>query len=111
MFAEISLLKNTNAALAGVCQLVGALSHELKVCRFNPQPGHIPRLWVQPPGRLHTEGSGSMFLFHTGFIFLSLSPPSSLPLPLSLKAMKKCPQVRIKKKNMNVILGGGVLIG
>ena len=35
-----------------------------------------------------------MFLFHN----VSLSPPS--PTPLSLKAMKKYPQVKMKKKSL-----------
>ena len=78
-----------SGALAHVSQLVGASCHKPKGRRFNSQSRHMPRLQVQSLVRVHMGGSQSMFLFH---IDISLS----LSLPLPLKAMKKCPQVRMK---------------
>ena len=40
------MLENDTRALAGVAQLVGALSHKPKGRQFNSQSGHMPRLWV-----------------------------------------------------------------
>ena len=48
--------------------MVGALSRAPKGFRFNYRSGHIPRLQVQSPVRVHTRGNQSVFL----------SPPSFL---------------------------------
>ena len=84
-------------SLASVAQLVGVPSPNTpEGCRFNPQSGHIPRLWVQSPAGARSGGNQSMFL---SCITVSLSPPHphQYHLPLPAKAMKKCPQVKIKK--------------
>ena len=95
--------KNLHHARASVPQLDGALSHSQKVaglrpghgtslgCRFNCWSGQVPSLvWAC------VRGNQSMPLSH---INVSLSCINvSLSLPLSLKAMEKCPQLKIKKK-------------
>ena len=56
-------------------QLVGASPHTPKGCGFDSQSGHIPRLWVLPPVRVHMEGNRPMFLSHINVdLFLSLKP-------------------------------------
>ena len=80
-------------ALAGVAQLAGASSGTPKGFRFNSQSGHTPSMQVRSRSvRAHKRGNQLMFLSHD-----SVSLSLSLPLPLFLKAMKKRPQVRIKK--------------
>ena len=72
-------------ALVGVAQLAGPIICTPKGCRFDFQSGHMPRLRVQALVGVRTGSNQSMFL-------------SVSPFTLSLKAMKKCPRVRIKKK-------------
>ena len=43
--------------LAGVAHLVGTLSPKLKDCGFDSWSGHMPRLQVLPPVRVHTRGN------------------------------------------------------
>ena len=74
------------SALAIVAQVVGASSHDLKGHEFDSWSGHIPRLQVRSLVGEPMEGDQSMF-------FCCIDVPPSL----SLKTMKKCPQVRIKK--------------
>ena len=62
-------------ALAGVAQLVEALSHTPKGCGFDSRSGHMPRLGAQSPIGVRMRGHQSMFLSHTD---MSLSLPSSL---------------------------------
>ena len=84
-----------------MAQLVGALSREPQDCRFDSQSGHIPScgfdFWSG-----HGTCLGSGFSPQLGVSEkkpIDVSLPLSPHLPLSLKkAMKKCPQVRIKKK-------------
>ena len=46
---------------------------------FDPQSGHILRLWFQSLLGVHTGGNRSMFLFHVNIcLFLSPSVPPSL---------------------------------
>ena len=72
-------------ALASVAQLVGVSSQRRKSCGFNSQSEYIPRLWVQSPVGAHMKRQPiHVSLSHQCF---SLSPQ---------KAMKKCPQVKIK---------------
>ena len=79
-------------ALAGRAQLSGALSSKLEGCGFSSQSGHRPRLHVHSPWLGHVLDSNQL---------MSLS--LSLPLPFLLKTMKKCPGVRIKKRErMNI---------
>ena len=79
--------------LAGVTQLVGASSCRLKGRGFDFPPVHGPRLRVQSLAREPTRRQS---------IDVSLSlPPPPPSSPLFLKAMKKCPWVRIiLKKNL-----------
>ena len=59
-------------ALASVAQLVGASSHRLKGCGFDPCWGSVQ------------EGDGSILLSHISFsLSLSLSFPPSLSFSLS----------------------------
>lgn len=62
-----------------VAQLVGALSHTSRGCRFDPRPGHVLRLWDRSLAGAHTRGKQSTFLSHIN-VFPSLS--------LSLKSNK-----------------------
>ena len=85
-------------ALAGVAQLAGALSHRRKSPGFNSQSGcgSIP-CWA-----MFEKATGCCFSVTS--IFLSRIDVSFLhrcfsPF-LSLKAMKKCPQVRIQYKEL-----------
>ena len=72
-----------------VAQLVGVLSHRPKVLKFDSWSGHIPKLWVQSiPG-------WSTYERQPINVCLSLPLPT---LPFSLKATKKCPWMRIKRK-------------
>ena len=68
-----------------VSQWVGASPHKPKCCRFHPQSGCV---WEA------TDRCFSVILMFLCHINISLS--LYLSLPLSLKAMKKCPPVRIK---------------
>ena len=79
-------------ALTGMAQLVGASSHRLKDCGSNSQLGHIPRLWVRSSVGACTRWQP---------IYASLTHRCfslCLPLPLFLKAMRRCPRAWIKKK-------------
>ena len=77
-----------------MAQLVGPLSRRLKGCRFNSQSRHMPMLRVWSLVGMHVRRQPiNVSLSHRYF---SLS--FFLPLPLSLKTMKKCPQVRGKRK-------------
>ena len=51
-----------------MAQLVGALSHISRDCRFNSQSGYIPRLWVPTLVGASTEGNRSMFLSQINFL-------------------------------------------
>ena len=86
--SDVSVCKREGLALACLAQLLGALS-----CEFDSQAGHIPRLQVQSPAgaRRRRQQCFSLSLF----LSPSLSPPTTHPHLLSLKAMKKCPWVRI----------------
>ena len=44
-------------ALSGVAQSVGALSHELNGCGFDPCSGRMSRLWVRSPAGVPMEAS------------------------------------------------------
>ena len=76
--------KNVSGSLTDVAQLVGASSHKLKGREFDSPSGHVPKLWVQSPVGAHMGDNKFMFLSD-----IDVSLPPSLPLPLSLKAMKK----------------------
>ena len=88
--------RNSFTTLASMTQLVEALSHKQKVVRFNSRWGHIPMLRIQSPVWVHMIPSMGAYgrepihvsVSHECFS-LSLSPF------LSLKAIKKCLQVRI----------------
>ena len=85
-------LRKQLLALACVLQFVGVLSCALRGCGFDSWWGHVPGLQVPSPVRGHMGGNQSMFLSH---INVSLPPP-----PSSLKVIKKCPWVRIKKTQL-----------
>ena len=98
-------VKNTeierNNLCPGPCGSVGwRLVHTLKGCEFDSWSGHIPRLWVRSPVRLHARGSWLMSPAPSLFA----SPPYLLPL--SLKAMKKMSLVRIKRNHLRSCEGG-----
>ena len=77
----------TSCAMARLwAQLVGGSHCRLKYCGFNSLSGHIPRLQVQS-----LIGRQPINISHIN-VSLSLS---LTPLPLSLKAIKTYPQVRI----------------
>ena len=76
------------SCLGWMAQLVGASSHAPKCCRFNTESGHIPRLQVQSPVRVHMGGNQLMFLSHIS-VSLSLSFSLSLPPFLSLSKINK----------------------
>ena len=76
-------LKNVYVALAGVAHLVGVSFCTLKGYRINLWSEHMPGLWVRALVTACTRGNPSMFFS------LSLLCP---------KPMKKCPWVRILKK-------------
>ena len=63
-------------ALAGVAQWAGASAHKQKGRRFDSWTGHMPRLQVWFPVGVHTRGNR--------LLFLSFSPPHSLPLSLKI---------------------------
>ena len=69
-----------------VAGLVGVLSHTPKACEFDPQSGHIGRLWVGFLVGVPMEGNGSMVPSH---VDVPLSLPLFLPPPFSLKKKKK----------------------
>ena len=77
-------LKMKEPALAGMAQLVGALSWQPKGCRFIPAQGTYLGSWFDPWSGSVQEATGSV------------SP--SLPLSLSLKAIKKMSSGECKKK-------------
>ena len=91
--------KTDVVALAGVAQLIGASPCTPKGYGFDPQSGHTLRLWVCSQVRACKGSNQLMFLSCTD-VSLSLSLSLSLfpSLFLSLQAMKKCPQVKIKRK-------------
>ena len=62
-------------ALASVAQMVGALSRRPKGHRFDSWSGHIPRLQVCSPVKVHTKSNQKMFLT---LISLSLSSENIL---------------------------------
>ena len=69
------VLKTMTWALAGMAQLVGALSCKPKCCWFDSWSGHVPGLWVWSSLEHVGEGTESTFL-----------SPSLFPsLPLCLK--------------------------
>ena len=72
--------------LGWMAQLVGSSSNTPKGRRFDSQSGHIARLWVRSPVKMHTSEPINVSLISM-----------SLPLALSLKSIKTSPQVRIKK--------------
>ena len=93
--------------IPGRCGSVGwGLIWQPKVCGFNSQPGCVPRLqvpslvWAPMMPGLGTWGRQSIdvYLSHWWF-FLPSSPPS-----LSVKAMKKCLWVKIKKQKVHIRL-------
>ena len=51
-------------------------------CGFDPQSGHIPRLWVQSPVRVCMGETTNGY-----FSFTSIFPPLPLSLPFSLKSI------------------------
>ena len=75
------LVRNLKSCLIShdqVAQLVEAPSHTPKCCEFDPQLGHIPRLWVWSLVRVHRGGNQWMFLSHHCFSHSpSLSPSLS----------------------------------
>ena len=73
-------------ALASLAQLVGASFRTTKVCRFDIQSGHTPRLWVSVPSWGTNEKQLiDVPLSHPCFsLSLSLSP-----CPLSLSPINK----------------------
>ena len=76
-------------ALAGVAQLVGALSPRLQGCGFDTWAGHMPRLWVPYLVEVHTRRQP----IHASILHQYLSPSS-----LSKTAMKKPSLGENKKK-------------
>lgn len=71
----LTLSKIFNPALASVPPLIGALSHALRVCRFNSCSGHKPWLRVPPADGVRAKGNQS--------VSLSLLPSFSPSLPSS----------------------------
>ena len=82
------------AALTGVAQLVRASSHKPKGLWFDFPPGHMPRLWVRSPVRVHMRQLIDVSLSHRCF------SPSLPPFPPSLKINKHvlCEDKERKKK-------------
>ena len=72
-------LKIDSVGLAGVVQLVEALSHKPKGSGLVSWSGHITRLWVHSPVRVCIRGNQPMFLSH-----INVSLPLSLPPTPSL---------------------------
>ena len=93
---ELTLKNECVVALASVAQLVGASFCNLRIAFdswFDLPTGHGH---VQPSLRICTIPSPGTF--GRQLVNASLSHKCfSLSLPLSLKAMKKCPQVRVLK--------------
>ena len=97
-----AFVKNENNGPGQAGQLVGVLSHKPTSCGYNPQSGHIPRLWVQSPIRAHAGGNCLMFLSH--ILFLSLSSPPSFPLSLKSIQISLGEDLKNKKqKNRNKV--------
>ena len=72
-----------------------------RVCRFDSQSGHTPTLQVPSPVGTYRKRPMDVYL-----TLMSLS----LSLPLSIKAMRKCPQVRIKiRKEMRALSSAACL--
>ena len=89
-------------ALAGVAQLVGALSHNQNVAGSKPGQGTYPGCELIPhPGACNSRPGHIQEAPNQCF---SLAP-MFLPLPSSLSKSneKKCIQVRVKKKNLKVL--------
>ena len=74
------LMYNEKEALPWPGGSVEHHSHAPKGCGFNPQPGYLPRLWVQSLVRVHTEGNRLMFFSLS--LSVSLSPPPCVSLSL-----------------------------
>ena len=72
--------ENGSTALARWLSWLECHPAHWKGCGFDSQSGHMPGLWVQSLGGVHTGGNGSMFLSHVN---ISLSLPFSLPSSLS----------------------------
>ena len=96
-------------ALAGMARLVGMLTHNRRLRVPLPVRAHtyvaglVPSLVCTVPGLSAYERQLiNAFPSHRCF-FLSL--------PLSLKAMRKCPQVRIMRKKKTWALGGDLTLG
>ena len=65
--------------LASMAQLVGALFHKPKSCRFNSQSGHMPGLQVRSLVWARMRGNRLVLLSHINvFLLLSLPPFPSL---------------------------------
>ena len=66
--------------------LAGASSHTARSYSFDPQSGHIPRLWVQSGQEAtgHCFSPTSMFFSLSLYIYVSLSLSISLPPSLPL---------------------------
>lgn len=73
----IKAVKNITSALAGVAQVVAALSHTPKGGQFDSQLGHVPRLLVQFPAWAVWEAPSGCF--SVALMFLSFSVSLSLP--------------------------------
>ena len=86
-------------ALVWLSWLVGC--PRLKGCRFDPQSGHKPRLWVQSLVRACMRGSRSMFFSHNDVF----SPPLSFPLSLKsiIIIIKHILRWGLKKQKWNFV--------
>lgn len=86
-------------ALGSVAQFVWVSSHRPKGLRFDSHPGHVYRFAGSSPSQYVYKKATNWCFFFT-LMFVSLSLPSYF---LSWKAVKKSPQVRIKKFFFNLV--------
>ena len=79
----------------------------MSVAQLEHHPLTEGLLWIQFQDRAHAWVAGFILVWaHTRgsqLILLSYIDVSLLSLPVSLKAMKKCPWVRIKNKTLRTV--------
>ena len=80
------------ACTGWVSWLVGASSHVPKCYQFDPQSGHIPRLWVPSSVGVLTEATNQSFSLTLMFFSLSSinTYPQRLPVKMAVYADMAC---------------------
>ena len=96
------LLKSMSISTGQVAQLVGALSHTPKGCRFDPWSGHIPKLWLW--------SSVGVQLIDVSLSHRCFSPSGSPP-PYSLsKSMNRSLGEDLNKRNVCCLISADLWI-